>query len=302
MNAQLYSSRIPGVRIFSEDLMAAKKRFVYIIMTAVIITSLGRTIVIALCFNLSNVFLDDALWRAGQTIEDRRQSLATAATLMQIASSSTAIRPAANIPESTCSMIPSMVNADYYRKHKQLAEATIWLQQAAVAAPSPGIQEPIALSGWISVTTSGDVVLNWSDPAWQFRSDSQPASISTNSDGDRLTLSYENVVGRQDRVIYQWSGLLQLPYWHTLRLKARIHSGTWLTVESHSKSGLKRHLNYYQGTGDWEELDFPLTSDDLDYIYISISEPSADSTTFNYTVDFAPMTVILDKSVGTCQQ
>jgi hypothetical protein len=271
-------------------------------VAAMIFAAMGSAIISGLCANLSNVFLNNALWRAGQTIEERRQSLATAASLMQIASNSTAMRPTANMPESACSMIPSMVNADYYRKHKQLAEAADWLQRAVVAAPSPGIQEPVMLSGWISVTTAGNVVMSWSDPAWQFRSDSQLASISTNAGGDRLTLSYENAVGHRDRVIYQWSGLLQLPYWHTLRLKAKIHSGTWLTVESHSKSGLKRHLNYYQGTGDWEELDFPLASDDLDYLYISISEPSADSTTSDYTVDLAPLTVILDKSVGTCQQ
>jgi hypothetical protein len=198
-------------------------------------------------------------------------------------------------------MIPAMVIADYYRKHKDFEKAAFWLRRAAASDSHLSTQHAIILPYWTSVTPQGDIVLDWSTPNWRFRDDSQPANLAFDDELDRLTISYKNTLGQRDRVIYSWRGPMPLAYWHTLELRARVHRGAFLKFVTHSADGTRTHLNYHRGTGQWETFTIPLQVDDIRFIYISLTEPSADPTVPEYGVDIEPLRLLLDESAGTCE-
>ena len=94
---------------------------------------------------------------------------------------------------------------------------------------------------------------------------------------------------------------MEIPYWHTLYLRARVHLGTWLTFATHSVDGVERHVSYHRGTGEWEEFTIPLDVDSIRWVYISLREPSPDPDTPDYAVDIEPLVLLLDDAVGGCE-
>jgi hypothetical protein len=261
----------------------------------------GERLVSSFSFNLAGVVLNKTLWRGEQTARDRQEALAMTAKLLEVASGKRSSSSTEAVLNKECSMIPSMVIADDYRRQKDLKKAAFWLHHAATTAPYPSLQHAVLLPGWIQITPQGNLVVDWSISSWHFRSDSQLADLAIDEEYGWLALSYRNKLGQRDKVIYEWKGPLQLSYWHTLQLRARVHPGTYLTFETHSDTGVERHLNYYGGTGRWETFSIPLNVDKLRYIYISISEPSPDSLVLDYAVDIEPLTFLLDEAAGVCQ-
>ena len=262
----------------------------------------GPTLVSSLSLNLARVVLNKTLWRGEQTALERQQGLSSAATLLEVASRGEANSSAKAVSVEQCSMIPAMVIGDYYRKHTNLQAAAVWLRRAATADPYPVIQSGVVLPGWTSVTPRGDIVLDWSTANWYFRSDSQPADLAFDDENGWLNISYHNKLGQRDKIIYTWRGPLEIPYWHTLYLRARVHPGTFLTLTTHSVEGVERYVSYHRGTGKWEEFTIPLNIDNIRWIYVSLREPSPDSDTPDYAVDMEPLTLMLDSAIGECER
>jgi hypothetical protein len=255
----------------------------------------------SLSFNLANVVLNRTLWQGNQTAIGRQRVLSLAAGLLEAGSGEKPGPFTETIVSGQCTLIPSMVIADYYRKQKDFVKASTWLRQAASADPYPATQDAILLPGWVRVTPRGDIALDWSSSNWHFRSDSQPANLEVDDDHGWLTISYQNNLEQRDRVIYEWRGPLQIPYWHTLQLRARVHPGAFLTFETHSTAGVQRYIHYHQGSGEWEEFIIALNAETLRYMYISLTEPSQDSSVMDYTVDIEPLTLVLGDVAGKCE-
>ncbi len=271
---------------------------ILVILVATVLILAVSKLVDNATLNLANVILDKALWQR-QTAARRQRMLSWAATLLEVSYGREAV-PDVDTHKTQCSMIPALVIADYHRRQGELEKTTVWLHHAIEADPIPVVQDALTLPGWVSIDRKGNIVLDWAS-SWRFRSDSQTADLAMNGEQDWLTISYENTLGQRDKVIYQWSGPLQIPYWHTLCLRARVHPGTFLTVETHSAAGVERHINYHRGTGEWEEFTIPLAIDSVKWIYVSLREPSPDPDTPAYAVDIEPLTLLLDDVAGECK-
>ncbi len=277
--------------------MFSQNRSWFFVSCIVLVLLSGPHLFSELSLNLAQVVLNKTLWQENQSAIDRQRAFAWAATLIEIASG----EKASFSDDKECSMIAAMTIADYHRKHKDHQATAAWLRRAATADPYPAIQSAIVLPVWTSVTPQGDIVLDWSTENWYFRSDSQPANLAFDDENAWLNISYRNKLGQRDKVIYTWKGPLEIPYWHTLYLRARVHPGTFLTIETHSTDGVERYINYHRGTGEWEEFIIPLNIDNIRWIYISLREPSPDSDTPDYAVDIEPLTLLLDDVAGECE-
>jgi len=265
-----------------------------------VIVSLGDRMVSSFCINVASVILNKALWQE-QVAIDRQRSLSLAARLLDVATGELPTRNAELASGAQPAMIPSIAIAEHHRRRRDFALAAFWLHQAASAPPCPSLQDPIVVPAAVSVTSQGDIVLDWSSRAWHFRADSQPADEALDNVHGWLTISFRNTPGVRDKVVYEWWGRLAVPYWHTLQMRVRIHEGTFLTMETNSRAGSKRHLHYHQGSGQWETFTIPLEDDELRFVYISLSEPSANPTVPDYGVDIEPLTLLLDQAAGGCE-
>ena len=111
-----------------------------------------------------------------------------------------------------------------------------------------------------------------------------------------LTLAYENNLSQED--IYAYVYNLPQPVAEVVALKmwVKIYSGTLLTVDvvKDGEMVAPRFLNYYHGTGDWEEVIIPVNGR-LDSITISIGEPGGHSITPSYRVDIDWIKAIVEK-------
>jgi len=277
-------------------------RIAVIVASVVTLLSLGlHSVLPTLFLNVAHVTLNKTLWQE-QTAIDRQRALSLAAGLFDLARGELPTPYAEIAPEDQCAMIPSIAIAEHYRRRKDIALAADWLHRAAAAPPYPSPQDAIVLPPAVSVTSQGDIVLDWSARAWHFRADSQPADQALDNVRGWLTISFRNTPGVRDNVIYSWWRSLEVPYWHPLRMRVRIHEGTFLTIETNSRAGSKRHLNYHQGSGQWETFTIPLDDDELRFIYILLKDPSAEPTVPDYAVDIEPLMLLLDEDIGACDR
>ena len=274
---------------------------VSVVLLALVIGLLGDRVVSSFCINVAHVILNKALWQE-QIAIDRQRALSLAAGLLDMAAGELPTPYAEIAPEDQCAMIPCIAIAEHHRRRRDFALAADWLHRAASAPPCPSLQEAIVLPAAVSVTSQGDIVLDWSARAWHFRADSQPADQALDDVHGWLTISYQNTPGVQDKVVYHWWRSLAIPYWHRLRMRVRIHQGTFLTSATNSRTGRKRHLNYHQGSGQWETFTIPLDDDELRFISISLTEPSASPTVPDHAVDIEPLMLLLDEDIGACDR
>lgn len=278
---------------------------VYSVVGLVLVTMLvsltGTRLVSSFSLNLAHTVLNKALWQGKQAALERQQMLSLAATLLQISTGEELDSSVRAASDGQCDMIPSMIIAEYYRRQRNVRATAFWLHRAATADPYPAIQDTVAIPAWAYVTPQGDIVLDWSTADWYFRSDSQPADLAFDDENGWLNISYDNKLGHRDIVIYAWRGPLEIRYWHTLHLRARVHPGTFLTFATHSIEGVERHVSYHRGTGEWKVFTIPLDVDSIRFIYIALREPSSDPDTPHYAIDIEPLTLLLDDAAGKCE-
>jgi hypothetical protein len=256
------------------------------------------------CSNLAEVILNQTLWQSGANAVERQEKLLLSAELFEIAERMPVSLPngKSELEDNACSMIPAIVLADYHRKQGEIDQAIYWLRRAAEAPPTPSVQDAILIPGSFSVSSNGDLGVDLYMMRWALRKDSQPANPIIRNGDKGITLSYENKPGHRDWVYYYWPAMTKLSYWTSIKLKIRVHPGSFFTFETHGPSGMKRHINYFRGDGVWREFTFPLTEDSLRFVYMSLSEPGdmgtgVDSEEIIYMVDVESLSFLFDENV-----
>ncbi len=101
---------------------------------------------------------------------------------------------------------------------------------------------------------------------------------------DVLELYYLNDLKKRD--IFAFYIPVNKPDVKTLLFKVRIQPGTYFTVDVTVNGQLvsPRTINYYKGTGDWEELSIPIGGT-LNAFSFSIGEPSDKETQKDYKIE-----------------
>ena len=249
-------------------------------------------------FNLASIILNKAIWQGGQTGIQRQKMLSGAVLLLE--QNYEEISTFDDRVSKQCSMIPSLATADYHRKQRDFETMLVWLRRALNVESTAVIQDALILPSWISINQKGSIVLDWSD-RWQFRGDSRFANLVIDGESDYITITFDNASEQKGRVIYQWNGPLDVPYWYTILIHTRVHAGTFLTFEVHSDTGVQRYVNYHRGQGVWEDFTIPLATDSIRWIYISLSDSSSDSSTSSFGVDMSPIVIAVDADCGETQ-
>ncbi len=284
--------------------MKLKKTNNYIIFFLFVITFVTtKGIISARKFskNAAIVIINGSLWQSEITAVKRQTVLLWGVKFLEWGIQVPSFNDPDNLDNEKDSMIRALIKADDQLKKGEIERALWWLNQAIEADPIPRIQSKIILPEWINIDEDGNIVLEW-DKNWQFRKDSQVAELRMDEVLDILTITYENTFESRDKIIYQWGGPLDISYWHTLHVEARVHRGTYLTIETHSRTGVMRHVSYFPGNGEWKQFTIPLMVDEIKWIYIMLNEPSADSLTSVYKVEIKPLTLSLDEFIGNNNQ
>jgi hypothetical protein len=255
----------------------------------------------ALQINLGNVNLNKYLWSGEQATDRSQDWLKQAATHYGLAANSQPQITTTCECGTSCAAIALNLMAIRYRQDRDFMTAAQWFQVIA----NSNLQqyyEPVMLPQDIIPTERGDLFITWDKTRWGIRSDSHPknASVSIDPSTQHLTLSYKNRLDERDSVGYAWGGPLELPYWHTVRLVAKIHPGSTLILETVTENGSTRHVSYYGGTGDWEEFLLPLDGNQLRFLYILLSERSAQVTTPEHKVEIQPVVLLIDEGGEEC--
>ncbi len=111
-----------------------------------------------------------------------------------------------------------------------------------------------------------------------------------------LTLAYENNLSQEDIYAYVYNLPQPLAGVAALKMRVKIYPGTLFTVDVVKNGELvaPRFLNYYPGTGEWEEIVIPVDGR-LDSITISIGESGGQTTTPSYRIDIDWIKAIVSK-------
>lgn len=101
---------------------------------------------------------------------------------------------------------------------------------------------------------------------------------------DVLELYYLNDLKKRD--IFSFYMPVNKPNVKTLLFRVRIQPGTYFTVDTTVNGQLvsPRVINYYRGTGEWEELSIPIGGT-LSALSMSIGEPSDKETQKDYKLE-----------------
>ncbi len=269
---------------------------ILLLVTAVILALVLRRPFAA---NMGHVVLDKVLWQQGLSASRRQDAICLAAHLYAAAEPSDPTSAPTEITQSEPNYVGSLVMADTCRKAGRFGETAHWLRIASECHSSAIADRAMALPAAVTGTPHGDIIVQWYSAGWHFRSDSQVALTSVDEATGWLCLSYDNDLAQRDKVIYEWRGPIDLPYWSTAALTVRAEQGTFVTIETACSRELVRHVSYYRGSGASTRFEFPLCHGDLCYIYVSLSEPSLgaeDVQEERYAACISPISLRLDEA------
>ncbi len=135
--------------------------------------------------------------------------------------------------------------------------------------------EEIVLEDFEEGTTESWSAFGWNNVEGEFR-----ASKGV------LILAYENNLTQKDVYAYIFTPREPVAAVSVIKMRVRVSSGTRLTVDVIRNGELvsPRFLNYYPGTGDWEEIIIPVGGV-LNSLTIGIGESGEGSTTPAYRVE-----------------
>ena len=101
---------------------------------------------------------------------------------------------------------------------------------------------------------------------------------SFESDGEIAHFSTANRPQQRDRfavALFPNPRRFTHPYHQVLALRVRIGAGAYLTLETVVDERRTRHVNYASGTGQWQELRYPIDGVALQEIKLILGEPPA---------------------------
>jgi hypothetical protein len=181
------------------------------------------------------------------------------------------------------SMLHAYFVGEYHRRQGENDEAAAWYRTAAHAAPQPNKQSSLAYAQRSRLLADGSLLVhNFSDlVGWQQIPETNVQDVMINSQNGALTFSYANRNDQRDIFAYQLfpEGGIPLGYHSILSLRALTEPGSYLTLETKVDGKYERHINYYQGSGEWETISVPLAGERLEAIFLSMGEPGKPPTT-----------------------
>jgi hypothetical protein len=181
-------------------------------------------------------------------------------------------------PNSTeeLSMIPATLRGLYYYRLRDWQNAAIWYDIAAKEEPIPENQKQLLVSPWMKLSPSGNFTLEANADEWQFRADTAPGATKTQTDLGTLGFCCSESVDEPKKATLVWDKAFNIPYHHTLVLRAKAEIGTTLILAMVIDGQLNRYI-VHEGTEIWEDFTVPLDGDHVNYIYVSIRENSLSS-------------------------
>lgn len=192
-------------------------------------------------------------------------------------------------------MIPAALQGLYYHRLENWKNAAFWYNAAAQVDPVPELQQPILISPWMELESIGNFILPGNSEGWYKRSDTAPGSKIIWKDGGTLVFSCTEIQEEKGLAVLAWKEKFDIPYHHTLVLRAKVNSGTSLIFETVIDGELIRHLTH-NGTGSWQDFTIPVEGDLVDYIYLIIRE---DTTAIEKScqIEIDSITFLLDETI-----
>lgn len=146
------------------------------------------------------------------------------------------------------------------------------------------------------------IFLRWDQPEWRLIQKTPPdVLVKTDARGEFLELGFENQQSERDLFSYGWVGPISAANLKMIRISVELSMGTFLTVDIVKDSQLERVLSYASGENQLEVFEFPVESETIDQIFISLSEPDENQISQDgyYAKLFAPE-LVFDTQSKSC--
>lgn len=175
------------------------------------------------------------------------------------------------------SMLQAFFIGEYYRIQGDIVEATRWYRQAAHANPVPIQQHSLAYAQRSRLRADGSLQIHgFSDLiGWRVAENSNVVDPTTKHQNGLTVLSFPNQIDQRDLLTYQlFPGAIPIGYHSVLSLRVLGSPGSFLTLEATIDGKLNRYINYHSCTGQWETLRVPLEGNQLEAVFLGLSEPN----------------------------
>lgn len=248
--------------------------------------------------NLAHLALDNALWTGHTELSSRQNKLARSARLYAAAAQGP--QDARLAPDDSYTVLSAIVAAEHYRRQGQYNLTAAHLYRAAEAPGcSAALDGAIALPGWAQLSTDGAIRLDGSMPRWTVRGDNTAEAAAERLPSGETVLTLWSDT-RFRRASFQWRGHLAIPYHHRAVLRSRVDIGCIVRLETVIDGQIIRHFAH-PGTGEWEEQEFPIQGQTLEYIYIllDVSDDVGPQSTCTATIDYVAF--MLDEGEVACR-
>jgi hypothetical protein len=226
-------------------------------------TSFGR--------NLANTAIYRSFSQEQTDAASRQEALSMAAAWLE--------REAGETGETAAgaAMIPASLRGLYHHRLGDWQNAAEWYDIAANEEPLPEQQKQLLISPWMKLEPSGDFELLATTSEWHLRADSGSGAEIIRTDRNSLEFTCSDITEETKIATLEWSQPFDIPYHHTLVLKAKSEIGTTLNLETVIDGQLVRHLTN-RGTGKWEDFTIPVEGDRVRYIYLIVREDRESSS------------------------
>ena len=231
----------------------------------------GEQLFSALGLNLANLAIYKSFSQAETDATSRQNVLASAAAWLP--------GDAGNVQETATDlpMIPASLRGLYHHRLRDWQNAAKWYHAAANKEPVPERQKQLLISPWMKLESSGDFELLATTSEWHLRADSGSGAEIIRTDRNSLEFTCSDITEETKIATLEWSQPFDIPYHHTLVLKAKSEIGTTLNLETVIDGQLVRHLTN-RGTGKWEDFTIPVEGDRVRYIYLIVREDRESSS------------------------
>ncbi len=277
------------------------RRFIILIFLFSVVVSTAVDQIEKINRNLAHLSFVKAMSANTIKATDRQEKLKHFVTYLHHSQDKVLLSPSVEA-QTESTMLRSIFIGEYHRFQGDIDEAAQWYLQATQSDPFPSLQNSLSYARRKRLLPNGDILItDFSDvDGWQpDLVNYNVESITFDSTDGIALISYPNHLDRRDIVTYLLypPGAIQLGYHIVLSMRVKMEPGSFLTMSVKVDDVLERHLNYYQGTGNWETLKFPLTGDLLQAIFLSFSEPGKPPTevsTYNAWIDWMQLELALD--------
>ena len=225
--------------------------------------------------NIAYLYLSKAFTPEPIKATVRQEMLGDFVRWYQLSQNRTYMLPWSN-ETSKMLMLRSIFIGQYYRFQGDMESAVSWYLMATNSTPFPVWQSSLTDIWQNKLSKDGNVMLDDFEGVggWIPHTNHNNSEATIESRDGIAIISYPNHLEQRDVVAYVlYPGDLRLGYHTVLSVRVKIETGSLLTIDVKVDDGLERVLSYYPGTGDWETLQFHLTSEMFYVIYLNISEP-----------------------------